>query len=89
MSLTATEVLNFFEKARRHGNTTIKNTCDCCGRGGCGVYATAYRESQLMRNRPDPGNICASCAAINENIVGRIISDAKLGEAEPPRKRRH
>lgn len=82
MSLTATEVLNFFDRARRNGHTEIKSTCDCCGRPGCGVYACAYRESQLLRNRPDPGNLCPICASKNETIIGRIIAESKLAQNE-------
>lgn len=82
MSLTATQVMNFFELARRHGRTAINNTCDCCGRkaASVGLFATAYRERELIRRHPDPGNICSVCAVRNDRIIGDIIDEVELSE---------
>ena len=76
LSLTAHEVDRYFQKAKRDGLVSINPVCDCCGRHGCGAYAAAYRARELSMGHFDPGNICASCAAVHERVVGRIISEA-------------
>ena len=55
------------------------DTCDACGKtqGGIDWFAAAYRALQLRRGKPDPGNLCGSCAGaitgkeIGEEIFGR------------------
>jgi len=43
---------------------TENNTCDTCGKTdmGIGWFGKAYRRNELKRGRPDPGNLCGSCA---------------------------
>jgi hypothetical protein len=47
--------------------------CDtCCNSRGVALFASAYRHWRMQRGFPDPGNLCASCAAIHERIGLRL-----------------
>lgn len=50
------------------------NTCDCCGKTeeGIGWFAKAFRKTETRKGRPDPGNLCGSCAG---HITGDRIGD--------------
>jgi hypothetical protein len=52
------------------------NTCDRCGKTeeGVGWFAAAYRKVELRKGRPDPGNLCGSCAG--SDTGKRIGNDA-------------
>jgi hypothetical protein len=55
--------------AKRAGIPFISQ-CDACGsRHGVALFARAYRHWRMERGFPDPGNLCASCAAINERMI--------------------
>jgi len=81
LSLTAHDVRRYFNQAKRHGINTINPYCESCGRGNCGEFATAFREHELSRGHPDPGNICSVCAAIYEKTIGKIISQSVRHDA--------
>jgi hypothetical protein len=48
------------------------DTCDACGKtqGGIAWFAAGFRKLWLKQGKPDPGNLCGSCAGA---ITGREI----------------
>lgn len=60
------------------------NTCDGCGKTdeGIGWFAKAYRLNELRRGRPDPGNLCGSCAGSQSGvrIADEIIAKDSVSE---------
>lgn len=55
------------------------DTCDNCGKNeeGIGWFARAFRKNELRHGRPDPGNICGSCAG---SISGPRIAQEVLAK---------
>jgi hypothetical protein len=44
--------------------------CDACdSRRGIALFAAAYRHWRIERGFPDPGNLCPTCAALNERVI--------------------
>lgn len=60
----------------------MNDTCGRCGKTeeGIGWFAAAYRKKELKSSRPDPGNLCGSCAG-SEN--GKRIAAEVLAADEP------
>lgn len=57
----------------------LKNdTCDECGKSedAIGWFAQAYRKIEIRRGRPDPGNLCGSCAGhVTGTRIGHEIAE--------------
>ena len=66
--LSTNEVRAHFRAAQRDGFPLIPE-CDACGASGIALFAAAYRHWRKERGFPDPGNLCASCAAVNERLI--------------------
>ena len=70
-TLTPHGVRVHFRAAKLAGIPFI-SLCDACYNSrGVALFASAYRHWRMQRGFPDPGNLCASCAAINER-TGRL-----------------
>jgi hypothetical protein len=66
--LTPHEVRAHFRAARRDGIPLIPQ-CDACDERGIALLAAAYRHWRIDKGYPDPGNLCALCAARNERMI--------------------
>ena len=66
-TLTPHEVRHHFRAAQRDGIPLIPQ-CDACDARGGALFAAAYRHWRIERGFPDPGNLCALCAARNERL---------------------
>jgi hypothetical protein len=68
-TLTAHGVRVHFDAAKRAGIPFIPQ-CDACGNSrGVALFARAYRHWRMEGGFPDPGNLCALCAARNERTI--------------------
>jgi hypothetical protein len=66
--LSTNEVRAHFRAAQRDDFPLIPE-CDACGTSGVALFAAAYRHWRKERGFPDPGNLCATCATMNETLV--------------------
>ena len=62
------EVRAHFRAAQRDGIPLIPE-CEACGNRGIALFAAAYRHWKRERGFHDPGNLCPTCAAINERVI--------------------
>jgi hypothetical protein len=67
-TLSPHEVRRHFCAAQRDGIPLIP-VCEACGNRGIALFAAAYRHWRIERGFPDPGNLCAPCAARNERLI--------------------
>jgi hypothetical protein len=78
-TLTPHGVRVHFRAAKLAGIPFI-SLCDiCCNSRGVALFASAYRHWRMQRGFPDPGNLCASCAAIHERIGFRLDVNRHAG----------
>jgi hypothetical protein len=68
-TLTPHGVRVHFDAAKRAGIPFIPQCAACGSSRGVAVFARAYRHWRMERGFPDPGNLCASCGAINERMI--------------------
>jgi hypothetical protein len=71
-TLTPHGVRVHFRAAKLAGIPFISLCDTCCNSRGVALFASAYRHWRMQRGFPDPGNLCASCAAIHERIGFRL-----------------
>jgi len=81
-SLTPHEVRLHFRAAQRDGIPLIPQ-CDACDARGGALFAAAYRHWRIERGFPDPGNLCALCAARNERLIDFDVWCRLASEASP------
>lgn len=55
----------------------LGDTCSRCGKSEEGVafFASAYRKNEMRHGRPDPGNLCGSCAGSDagKRVAGNVL----------------
>lgn len=59
---------------------TDNNTCDRCGKNeeGIGWFAKAFKKARTRKGKPDPGNLCGSCAGrITGSEIGSNINQSE------------
>ena len=81
-TLTPHEVRHHFRAAQRDGIPLIPQ-CDACDARGGALFAAAYRHWRIERGFPDPGNLCALCAARNERLIDFDVWCRLTSEASP------
>lgn len=61
----------------------MNDTCDRCGKTDEGIawFAAAFRKAELRHGRPDPGNLCGSCAG---SVTGNRIADEIIAKQATP-----
>jgi len=81
-TLTPHEVRHHFRAAQCDGIPLIPQ-CDACDARGGALFAAAYRHWRIERGFPDPGNLCALCAARNEQLIDFDVWCRLASEASP------
>jgi hypothetical protein len=66
--LSLRAVRRHFLAAQRDGIPLIPK-CDACDAPAVALFAAAYRHWRIEKGGPDPGNLCALCAAKNERMI--------------------
>lgn len=65
----------------------MNDTCDRCGKTEDGIdsFGAANRRKELRNGRPDPGNLCGSCAGSDtgKRIARELAEVLEVGDLLP------
>ena len=67
-SLTQMKFVPIFAPLSATASRSFQNVKPC-GNRGIALFAAAYRHWKRERGFHDPGNLCPTCAAINERVI--------------------